>query len=371
MKKGLFSIQVLLTTIGYKAFESCTSLKEIVIPEGVENIGNYAFKECNSLVEINIPQSTKYVGHYAFGYYNSIKVICGSMQRPVGWDIEWLYSGNAIWGYKGSYSDGKYTYDLYNDNTAVVTSYIGVDLNLVIPNSINYEGESYIVTKIGEYAFENCKDIITVKLPNQLEVIESYAFSNCTNIIEINLPETLKIIDVYAFNCCESLVDLTLPTSLEYIKDNAFWNCWRLESINLPNSLKEIGHNVFAACHNIREVFVPKGIEVMGSGVFGNNYEVNIYCAESSKPSGWDNNWAFKDYATIIWCFDKMYNDNLFEYALMTDGTAIIHKYIGTATNLDINNSVKVNGKTYTIIGVADRVFEGNKIIKSVKLNWR
>ena len=77
---------------------------------------------------------------------------------------------------------------------------------------------------------------------------------------------------------------------------------------------------------------------------------------------------AFDYKAKVSGSGEKMYNDNLFEYALMTDGTAIIHKYIGTATNLDINNSVKVDGKTYTIIGVADRVFEGNKIIKSVKL---
>ncbi|MCD7782890.1 MAG: leucine-rich repeat domain-containing protein, partial [Firmicutes bacterium] len=53
-------------TIGGGAFSGCASLTSITIPDGVTTIGEYAFYGCESLTSITIPDSVTHIGAYAF-----------------------------------------------------------------------------------------------------------------------------------------------------------------------------------------------------------------------------------------------------------------------------------------------------------------
>ena len=64
-----------VTTIGYRAFEECTSLTSITIPEGVTSIGKYTFNECTSLTSVTIPDSVTSIGDWAFDGCTSLKSI--------------------------------------------------------------------------------------------------------------------------------------------------------------------------------------------------------------------------------------------------------------------------------------------------------
>ena len=55
-----------VTGIGARVFSNCTSLKSIVIPDGVISIGHSAFWRCTSLTSIEIPASVTSVGEGAF-----------------------------------------------------------------------------------------------------------------------------------------------------------------------------------------------------------------------------------------------------------------------------------------------------------------
>ena len=57
------------------AFENCTSLKNIKIPDSVEGIEAWAFYNCTSLKSIKIPSSVKYIGYGAFDYCISLKEV--------------------------------------------------------------------------------------------------------------------------------------------------------------------------------------------------------------------------------------------------------------------------------------------------------
>ncbi len=94
-----------ITNIGYDAFESCTSLKSVVIPNSVKSICGEAFQRCKSLKSITIPDSVTSIGSAVFYDCTSLKTIyCEADSQPsIGWESDWKDGCNAqvVWGYKG------------------------------------------------------------------------------------------------------------------------------------------------------------------------------------------------------------------------------------------------------------------------------
>jgi len=64
--------------------------------------------------------------------------------------------------------------------------------NLVVPASITVDGKSYPVTEIQEYAFANCPDLVSVKLPEGIERIYNYSFNDCPLLESVNIPASLE-----------------------------------------------------------------------------------------------------------------------------------------------------------------------------------
>lgn len=84
--------------------------------------------------------------------------------------------------------------------------------------------------------------------------LEDYAFEGCRELKEIALPEFLYTIGHHSFSHCESLKRLTLPDSIEIIGDSAFSGCSSLSSITLPWNVKVIGSYVFSKCTGLEEI---------------------------------------------------------------------------------------------------------------------
>ena len=90
------------------------------------------------------------------------------------------------------------------------------ETSITVPESIEFNGKTYIVNAIGDNALNNCH-----------------------NLTEVFLPKTIKKIGTYAFSCCNNLKELVLPDSLETIASWAFFNC-SLNKLVVPPTLKEI-----------------------------------------------------------------------------------------------------------------------------------
>ena len=172
------------------AFNSCSNLSSITIPNSVTNIGEWAFGSCSGLTSVTIPNSVTSIGSYAFSYCSGLTSI--TIPKSVS-------------------SIGICTFRDCTNLTSVT-----------IPNS---------VTNIGSYAFLHCTSLTSVTIPNSVATIESHAFSGCSGLTSVTIPNSVMDIGSYAFYSCTGLSSITIPNSVTSIESYAFMDCSGLTSI--------------------------------------------------------------------------------------------------------------------------------------------
>lgn len=103
-----------------------------------------------------------------------------------------------------------------------------------IPSTVTHNGNTYLVTRIGNKAFYsfNYHEITSIILPNSIMEIGGYAFDGCDRITSMVIPNSVTIIEGGAFTCCYGLTSITIPESVETIGGVAFQFCDHLEIVN-------------------------------------------------------------------------------------------------------------------------------------------
>lgn len=146
--------------------------------------------------------------------------------------------------------------------------------DIVIPESITYEGKEYTVTAIGESAFSQ-RDITSITFPNSITSIGRAAFYNCSLLDSVVLPEKVTVIGDMLFANCTSLRRVVIPEGLTLIDNSAFNCCYSLESLIIPNSVTRIEDWAFAGCKGLTYVEMSRGLTYVGSGAFGDCSALN------------------------------------------------------------------------------------------------
>ena len=93
-----------VTAIGAFAFENCTTVKSIIVSDGIKNIEICAFYGCSNLTTILIPESVTEIDAAVFRHCSSLTVInCVANSQPAGWNANWNKYCNAevVFGYQG------------------------------------------------------------------------------------------------------------------------------------------------------------------------------------------------------------------------------------------------------------------------------
>ena len=194
------------TMIVSNAFDTCTSLASITIPNSVTSIGSYTFKGCTGLTSI---------GTYAFYSCTGLK----SITIP-----------NSVTNI-GMYAFGNCT---------------GLT-NITIPNRI---------TKIERGLFYGCSALTNVTIPNSVTSIGGDAFDNCIRLKSITIPNSVIGIGSDAFYNCIGLKSIIIQDSVISIGDRTFKGCTGLTSIEIPNSVTQIGDNAFSSCYNLKTITI-------------------------------------------------------------------------------------------------------------------
>lgn len=199
-----YSIKSGTKEICYLAFELCSLLSHITIPDSVTKIGDQAFLACKSLKQIKIPNSVTNIGYEAFSQ-------CESLQQ------------------------------------------------IILPDS---------VTSIGQSAFYRCTSLQEITIPNSVIRIDYWTFHGCTSLCNIIIPNSVIVIGGHAFSECESLQQITLPNSLCNIMEFAFEDCKSLQTINIPSSVNHILSGAFSRCTSLQQIKIPNSVTKIGDEIY-------------------------------------------------------------------------------------------------------
>ncbi len=230
-----------VTSIGNSAFGGCTSLTSVTIPDSVTSIGNSAFLGCSRLTSIDIPDSVTSIGDRAFYYCSSL--------TSINVDVENKY-----------YSSDERGVLFNKDKTELIQYPIGnTATSYIIPDS---------VTSIGNYAFEYCSSLTSIDIPEGVTSIGDRAFWSCTSLTSIDIPEGVTSIGVSAFSYCSSLTSVTIGNGVTSIGDAAFYDCSSLTSLTIGNGVTSIGSSAFSGCSRLTSIDIPEGVTSIGSSAF-------------------------------------------------------------------------------------------------------
>ncbi len=262
-----------VTIIGNYAFNSCSGLTSITIPNSVTTIGNYAFNSCSGLTNITIPNSVTTIGDRAFQS-------CSGLTN--------ITIPNSVTTIKyGAFKDcsSLTSVTISNSVTTIGSSAFqscsGLT-SITIPNS---------VTTIGSSAFQSCSGLTSITIPNSVTTIGDYAFQYCSGLTSINIPNSVTTIGRSAFQRCSGLTSITIPNSVTTIGDYAFDGCSGLTSINIPYSVTTIGDRAFQSCSGLTSINIPSSVTTIGNSVVD-------YCGNLSLVKvGWDSPINISPYA--------------------------------------------------------------------------
>lgn len=256
----------------------------------------------------------------------AVKIIakgnCGADEG--GENLKWTLDNNGVLTISGSGAMKDYTWDenvrldwyvrkkdirsvvLDNRITHIGNYAFDKCTNIESVRYTGYTGNAGIalpekVTTIGVHAFSDTGVTGTLKLPEHLTEIDSLAFYHCGKLNgELKLPDTVKEIGGFAFNSCGFTGKLELPASLEKIGNDAFESCSGLTGkltfpskmneidfsifhgtgiteVVIPSSIKTVRDFAFNSCMNLKKVYLPTEIPKIYNRAFMNCSDVKFY----------------------------------------------------------------------------------------------
>lgn len=244
------------TILAPQAFDGCSSLESIELPDGIIRLNSGAFRNCCNLREVKFPTSLETIDNNAFE------------------------------------NTGLREIDLSGTNL----NYLGAaafasckSLKSVVLDGIPLaDGSKLLPDYIQEGVFEGCFGLRSVKMRDtDLETIGPRWFKCCWNLNDIELPRNLKTISEQAFDDCRSLSFIELPETLQSVGKSAF-RYSGIRSINLPSGVKDIAggafEGAFASCTQLVSVKLPASVKELGNYTFDWCYALKHIISPAATP---------------------------------------------------------------------------------------
>lgn len=316
-------------SIPSKAFYNMTSLRSVVIPDGVTTINRLAFAGCANLTGLTIPNSVYTIYHTSEGASPFSGCTGLKSAGPVGGDYNISLGWNRIIPQEAFYYFSELEKVVIPTGISSITrmAFYGCAglTDITIPESVSFFGDD---------AFEGCTGLITagpaggeynIKYEWTV-VIPEWAFSTFSSLEEATIATGIGSIDPSAFNGCDKLIEISLPEGMSTIGEWAFSDCSGLSKVMLPKSMISIGNGAFFQCANLAEVYY--------SGIKADAETISVGTNNESLTSA---TWHYKD--------EGPYTNNLTVRPVGDSARAVVS---GGSVSLQVEaTAVDTNGLSY------------------------
>jgi hypothetical protein len=300
-----------VTSVGDSAFRGCSALIKADFPS-VSSIYNTAFHDCSSLVTLALRSETMCVLYYINSFDGSpiangtgYIYVPGALYNSYLADSKWSSYANQFRVLENYTVDGTITGELdtnrfrvrfFNGDTLLQESYVhygempvytGAEPTpeedyafvgwspaiSVVTADVDYVAQfkysksvtrafvnrtiktysSDTLTSLVRYAFNSCKELISVNLPNVTSTDE-YVFNSCSKLASVDLSNVTSI-GGFTFNNCSALISVNMSNVIS-IGSGAFMSCSKLTSVDLPN-VTSIDSSAFSYCSALISVRLP------------------------------------------------------------------------------------------------------------------
>ena len=315
---GLTSIEIPsgVTTIESGTFSKCTGLTSLTIPDGVTSIGDFAFRECSGLTTITIPKGVTSIGMYAFDEI-SFQSVVSLIEKPFDINGEYAlrtfsfetfeyatlyvpdgtinkYKETLGWKDFKNINGQEYSiaaenadgvmiyYNFINDKSELMVISVGKQYegDVIIPEEVAYKDKTLKVTAIADEAFNGCKSLYSVYIPNSVISIGDYAFYYCSSLTTLHIGSSVTSIGKFAFYGCTALTSISVEDGnmtydsrdncnalIETASNTLLIGC---KNTTIPNSVTTLGYAAFSECEGLNTITIPDGVTTISDWVFYN-----------------------------------------------------------------------------------------------------
>lgn len=269
--------------IGYRVFQDCVNLENVTLKKGkLASIWPYAFNGCTALKEIFIPDTVNYIGTYCFNVCNNLTIFAEASGPKEQWLSGWNNVNRpVIYSYAGiNFEENGYSFavseDENNNRYCSIYGYTGTETILDIPGTVIFD---------------------TQILPIRHLI---YGFQGNEMLQEVKVGENIISLGIDLFSECSNLTKVTLPNSLEVIEDRVFYRTASLKEILIPSKVTSIGEYAFNGNKALTKVFIPNSVDYIGHNCFFNvPNSLVIYYEGSSEGVNWDETWNYHNVKVV------------------------------------------------------------------------
>ncbi len=282
------SLPASLTGLGASAFSGCRALAQIVIPGGVTAIPDGAFEYCRALSAVTLGGSVTSIGNSAFGGCALEAIDLPETLGSIGSEA---FSGcylSTVAIPDGVTYLGEYAFDNCND---LVSASIGAGLTDSSAILCAFEQcpalERFVVSPANP-ALSDVDGVLMSRdgsklirfprgkagdytVPPCVTTIAENAFSYCSSVGAVVVPDTVTVLERRAFYRCDSMTSVSVGDGVTEILDSTFYDCGELTSAVIGSGVVSVGENVFTNCNSLESITFGSGLERFGSSYLLDN----------------------------------------------------------------------------------------------------
>ncbi len=269
-----------LVAIGANAFERCTKLGEIVLPDTLERLGEAAFKDCVSLESAIFENSDaeRIVKAGKSAFENCVMLKTAVLPEGLTTIEEKMFYGTLVEEVeipasvtsvaKNAFAGcvNLTSVSILGNSKLDATSFAGC---IALENLALAEG----MTAVANNAFKGYVNLRSITIPSTVKTIGTSAFDGCVSLQEVKFADGSVLTEIggSAFKGCIVLNDITIPAGVTKLGANVFQNCTALQSVNFAgNSVENIGNNAFDGCSALATIELPSSVSTIGTFIFQN-----------------------------------------------------------------------------------------------------